>query len=158
MHIFKDILDFINTLTFIDYVFFFAVILLLILIITLIYFIKSNNEVFQSNETSSNDLIEITKKLEQEEEKPRIEFTSYEQDQEDKAIISYDELVKKGKLGQINYEDEQNYDGLSIKKISLEEGSPPEVEEEPKSSIRVISYQNEEQFLIALKKLQSLLN
>ncbi len=156
MHIFKDILDFINTLTFIDYVFFFAVILLLILVITLIYFIKSNNDVFSNKSKPDNDLVEITKKLE--EEKPRIELTSYEQDQEDKAIISYDELVQKGKLGQINYEDEQDLDGLSVKKINIDGIESDSSVTNLPPTIRVISYQNEEQFLRALKQLQSLLN
>jgi hypothetical protein len=159
MHIFKDIIDFIKTLTVVDYVFFFAVILLLVLIITLVYFIKSNNEVFIETTASSNDsneIKDIAQKLEI--EKPRVEFTPYEKDQEDKAIISYEELVQKSKTGQINYEEEKDLEGLSVKKINLDETITDTSEETPISEVRVISYQNEENFLQALKKLQSLLN
>ena len=50
MSIFKDIYNFINSLSFVDIVFLVAVIILLILIITLIYFIKINKEVFDEND------------------------------------------------------------------------------------------------------------
>ena len=56
MNIFKDILGFLNTLSFIDLVFFFSVVLLIILIVSLIYFIKINDEVFEKKEESKNIL------------------------------------------------------------------------------------------------------
>lgn len=156
MQFFSDILDFIKTLTFIDYVFFFAIVILLVLIITLIYFIKSNKEVFEEENENPDDLKAITNQLAN--SHPKIEFTSYEKDQEEKAIISYDELLKKSKLSQLNYDEETNLDGLSIKKISFDE--TPIIEKEPSQTpnVRVISYQNEEKFLAALKELQSLLS
>ena len=155
MQVFKDVLEFIKSLTFIDYIFFFAVVILLILIITLIYFIKSNDDIFET-ETDSNDLKEITKQLEK--EKPRIEFTEYEKDQEDKAIISYDELLSKKNLGELNYEEEKDLDGLSVKKVNLDDTNinVSEASETPK--VRLMSYQNEEKFLESLKALQNLLN
>lgn len=156
MQFFNDVLDFFETLTFIDYVFFFAIIILLILIITLIYFIKSNKEVFEQENENSDDLKAITNKLAN--SHPRVEFTSYEKDQEEKAIISYDELLKKSKLSQINYDEETNLDGLSIKKISFDENSIMENKPSQTPNVRVISYQNEEKFLAALKELQSLLS
>ena len=55
MNIFKDILGFLNTLTFIDYVFFFAVVILIILIVSLIYFIKINDEVFETHQEDNNN-------------------------------------------------------------------------------------------------------
>ena len=157
MHWFNDIIDFVKTLTFVDYVFFFAIVILLILVVTLLYFIKSNNDVFENNNESKNELLEITKKLET--EKPRIEFTSYEKDQEDKAIISYDELLEKNKKGELNYDEELDLNGISVKKINLEELPKTDSKNQSnESTIRVISYQNEEKFLLALKQLQSLLN
>lgn len=156
MQLLNDILEFLKTLTLIDYIFFFAVIILLILIITLIYFIKSNNEVFISENPNTSDLKAITKKLE--EDHPRIEFTDYEKDQEEKAIISYDELLKKSKSSTINYDEETNLDGLSIKKINLDEPLILNDEIKPTGNVRVISYQQEEKFLAALKQLQSMLS
>ena len=44
MKLFRDIGDFLETLSFIDVVFFFAVLILIILVVTLIYFIKINKD------------------------------------------------------------------------------------------------------------------
>ena len=63
MIIFKDIYNFINSLSFVDIVFLVAVIILLILIITLIYFIKINKEVFDEN-----DLLNVKIKKEKKED------------------------------------------------------------------------------------------
>lgn len=149
MNLFSDIGTFLKSLTFVDVVFFFAVILLLILIIVLIYFIKINDHVFEEkqNKVPPKEIVI--------ENKPIIESkTDYEKDQEDKAIISYDELIKKGNYNQINYEDEKRNDDLEIKKINLENTNNFNVDE-IKTEVRVISYQKEEEFLKALKVLQA---
>lgn len=103
------------------------------------------------------DLEALTKKLEQEKESNRINFTEYEKDQEEKAIISYDELVKKHNNYAINYEKEEVLDDLVIKKVNLNDLLSKDKSDEI-HEVRVISYDKEEAFLSALKELNRLLN
>ena len=103
----------------------------------------------------------LTKKLEeqkkQEENKDIAACTEYEKEQEEKAIISYDELLKKHNQYAINYEKEEVKDDLVIKKVNLNNLINTEEKEELKD-VRVISYKKEEDFLSALKELNRLLN
>lgn len=103
------------------------------------------------------DLESLTKKL-KEEGTERITCTEYEKDQEEKAIISYEELLKKKNKYAINYEKEEIMDDLIVKKVNLNDLVNKNQEEKIESEIRVISYQKEEAFLNALKELNSLLN
>ena len=96
--------------------------------------------------------------------KKNIELTPYEEEQEEKAIISYDELLQAKSNLMINYEDEKEEDGILVKKVDLTNlTSVVEVEEvdtttvDTKSNI-TISYEREEAFLQALKQLQQMLN
>ena len=104
------------------------------------------------------DLKTLTKKLKEDANNERINFTAYEKDQEEKAIISYDELIKKKNLYAINYEKEELIDDLSVKKVNLNDLVNKNEMEYIKEEVRVISYQKEEAFLNALKELNSLLN
>ena len=110
------------------------------------------------------DLESLTKKLKAEDENgERITCTEYEKDQEEKAIISYDELLKKHNRYTLNYEKEEIIDDLIVKKVNLNDlvnknEEEIKVEENIKEEVRVISYQKEEAFLSALKELNSLLN
>ena len=92
------------------------------------------------------DLESLTKKLQAEENGERVTCTEYEKDQEEKAIISYEELLQKHNKYTINYEKEELMDDLIVKKVTIN------------SEVRVISYGKEEAFLNALKELNSLLN
>ena len=85
---------------------------------------------------------------------PTINITNYEKDQEDKAIISYDELLNKNKNYGINYEKEETYDDLTVKKVDLDNLVNKSAEITPNIEVRVISFQKEEAFLEALKRLQ----
>ena len=155
MEIFSDIWEFIKALTFVDIVFFFAVMILMILIVTLIYFIKINNEEEKDKkeETAEMKIVkEIQKNIGKDE--PTINFTEYEKDQEDKAIISYDELLHKNNNYELNYENEELHDDLSIKKVNLDDLVNKNVESTPRVDVRVISFAKEEAFLQALKQLQ----
>ena len=160
MEIFADIKDFLMTLSFVDLVFFFAIMVLMILIVTLIYFIKINDEVLKKDhkeETQEMKIIkEITKNLESADTTPNIDFTEYEKDQEDKAIISYEELLNKNNHYTLSYEKEDIYnDDFSVKKFDLDNLVNMKKEPElPKSTGRVISFAKEEAFLQALKQLQ----
>ena len=82
------------------------------------------------------------------------EFTDYEKDQEDKAIISYDELVNKGANYELNYETEEMHDDLSVKKVDLDNLVNKSNSTASNIEVRVISFQKEEAFLEALKRLQ----
>lgn len=115
-------------------------------------------EDYNDEEGELLDLESLTKKLKEEESSGRISCTEYEKDQEEKAIISYDELVKKHNNYSINYEKEEVIDDLIIKKVNLNNLVNISEEENVKEEVRVISYQKEEAFLNALKELNSLLN
>ena len=157
---FSDILLFLKSITFIDYVFFFTVVFLIILVVSLIYFIKINEEVM-INDNSLNDpdnLKAITSSLKSEKPKP-ITFTSYEQEQEDRAIISYDELLSNKGEYELNYVDEEQKGDLSIKKIDLNNLVSTQIKPEPpKIEVHLMSLKREEEFLEALKELQHSLN
>ena len=105
----------------VDIIFFFAVLILMILIVTLIYFIKINNETEEKDLEETQEM-KIAKELRDsmKNSEPTIKFTDYEKDQEDKAIISYDELLNKGNNYELNYEKEEMHDDLSVKKVDLD--------------------------------------
>lgn len=175
MQFFNDILSFLKTLSFVDIVFFLAVLALMLLIITLIYFIKENNEEDIPENPSNNnsnkkdlladidpeilDLKEITEALENAEQPETVGLSKYEEEQEEKAIISYEELIKRKQDFAINYSEEENIDEeLTIKKVDLDNLINKEVMETSKLNVTVISYEKEEAFLEALKTLQQKLN
>ena len=116
------------------------------------------NTEYNDEEGELLDLESLTKKLKAEENLDRINCTEYEKDQEEKAIISYEELLQKHNRFTINYEKEEVIDDLIVKKVNLNDLVNKNVEEEIKEEVRVISYQKEEAFLSALKELNSLLN
>lgn len=181
MTIFKDIFAFLNTLTFIDLVFFFSVVTLIILVVSLIYFIKINDEVFEEpkkeekkdildkieietpkifDENEEGELLDLqalTKQLE-ENNGMNVDLTAYEKEQEERAIISYEELINKTSNSKINYEDEEVIDDIVIKKVDLANLISEVEENKDAVSVQVISYDHEEAFLQALKQLQQNLN
>ncbi|MBR1416549.1 MAG: hypothetical protein IJ572_01880 [Bacilli bacterium] len=185
-NILYDLGTFIKSLSFIDIMFIVSILGLVILIVTLIYIIKMNDD---DTDESTNieidkidtndeelDLLEITKELNESPTKP-IVLNDYEKEQEEKAIISYDELLKTKDLKEdINYIKEENIDGLTVKSVDPNELTKPielpKIKEEYHKIVGVeenttcdnqqknilISYEKEEEFLKALKKLQNLLN
>ena len=137
MQILDDIMNFLKTLSFVDVIFFFAVLALMLLIIVLIYFIRENqyeeeiNNLTPGNnlppKTNNNSdeiasLKEITEALENA-EPSAINLNKYEEDQEEKAIISYDELLKKKNDFAINYSEEEALDEDLIGINTLQEKS-----------------------------------
>ena len=120
-------------------------------------------EEYNDEEGELLDLESLTKKLKAEDENgERITCTQYEKDQEEKAIISYDELLQKHNRYTLNYEKEEIIDDLIVKKVNLNDlvnkNEEMNLEEHIKEEVRVISYQKEEAFLRALKELNGLLN
>lgn len=211
-NIFTDIISFIKSLSFVDIVFMMSIIGLIILIVTLVYIIKVNDEeevdtkekveVFNYEKKEELtvpqvpaprkeiiedelDLSKITKELDQTNPKV-IALNEYEREQEERAIISYDELLKTKDLQEeINYINEKNLGDLTVKSVDVESVTRPielpkikaklqeteEEKEEVKPIIKpieddsprhsktiLISYTKEEEFLQALKTLEGLLN
>ena len=115
-------------------------------------------EEYNDEEGELLDLESLTQKLKNEENVERISCTEYEKDQEEKAIISYDELLQKHNRYALNYEKEEVIDDLIVKKVNLNDLVNKNEEEKVVGDVRVISYQKEEAFLNALKELNSLLN
>lgn len=174
MQIIKDMISFVKTLTFADVMFFLAVLSLMLLIITLIYFLLENKEETEEVEETKLEKkpIIIENKIEPEQAKIKeitealnnkeplaINLNKYEEEQEQKAIISYEELLKRKNDFALNYsEEEQLDDNLSIKKVDLKDMLNKDVEEHTSFHVEVISYDKEEAFLKALKALQEKIN
>lgn len=159
-NLFLDIVSFLKSLTFIDYVLYFSILVLLILVVSLIYLLKTTDIDEEELENTNNDdfdIKEAAQKISQ--EKPQnIDLTQYEKEQEEKAIISYEELVNSIKKNKINYEtNEMLGNEISVKKIDLD-NLISEEQEEKDIKVKVITYEHEEAFLETLKQLQKLLN
>ena len=157
MSVIQDIGDFLKSLSFIDIVFFFSIVILMILVVTLIYFIRINEDEDDKKNEDETAEMKIVKELRENmksDDEVVINFTDYEKEQEDKAIISYDELVNKNNNYGLNYEKEDIYDDLSVKKVNLDNLTNKNNETKVNSEIRVISFAKEEAFLEALKRLQ----
>ncbi len=175
MQIINDTLSFLKTLSFVDVVFFFAVLALMLLVIVLIYFLRENHIEEDNNITFKKDILnkkideasnsemdslkEITEALENA-EPSAVNLNKYEEEQEERAIISYDELLKRKNDFAINYSEEENLDeDLTVKKVDLDNlVNSTSVEVRPEIKVSVISYEKEEAFLEALKELQQRLN
>lgn len=158
MKIFSDIYNLLMALRFVDIVFYFSILILMILIVILIYFIKINKiEEDEKNKLGETQEMEIARKLRDnmKSSDKMIQFTDYEKDQEDKAIISYDELLNKETNNyELNYETEEMHDDLSVKKVDLDNLVNKSNSAVSNLEVRVISFQKEEAFLEALKRLQ----
>ena len=141
----------------VDIIFFFSVLILMVLVVTLIYFIKINNVEEPKKDLEETQEMKIAKELRDnmKSSDKMIQFTDYEKDQEDKAIISYDELLNKGNSNyELNYETEEMHDDLSVKKVDLDNLVNKSNNTVSNLEVRVISFQKEEAFLEALKRLQ----
>ena len=183
MAFFKNFIEILSALTLVDFIFFSSMLLLIILVVSLIYFIKINREempeeinvnilkeeeqqpielqqlnVYDDENDAIIDLESISKALEERQISP-IEMTDYELEQEERAIISYDELVERSKNLSLNYEiEEEPNPEINIKKVDLENLVSKVEDSKPSLEIRVISYQKEEAFLEALKNLKEQIN
>ena len=192
MKFFQDLLTLLSGFGLVDYILYFSVLALIILVVSLIYVIKNENresdevemkreenlDMFVNSKNDSEDEeIDLQEIMENINEKPEplVDMTAYENEQEQKAIISYDELVNYNR-NQINYDQEELVDDvIPVKRIQsstlelpkkLDEIQTFELpEREPKLEVdsksveeKLFSYEKEEAFLKALKELNSLLN
>lgn len=190
VHFFEDMLSFLQTLSFIDYILYFAVLVLIVLIISLIYVIRMSDEEMdlenieekkieqpinlsnsitspvnitaEQEKESPNDIIDLKEIVNTIDEKPTpvIDMTAYEAEQEEKAIISYEELINSTKSHPINYDTEEMVDDtVKVKKINLENLTNVNITEDPpRLEVKLFTYDHEEAFLKTLKQLNELLN
>lgn len=157
--LFFDIKNFLSSLSYIDYILYFAVLVLVILIVSLIYLIKTTSieEEIESIEDQELDLKATVDELNKAVNSDTVILTDYEKDQEEKAIISYEELVSsiKKKDEPISYQA-KNDEFNPIRKIELSDI----YQEENKNikKVKVLDFRKEEEFLRALKNLNEQLN
>ena len=144
MNIFQDIIDIFTSFGIVDYILYIAVVTLIILIVSLIYVMKNENE--GSEEVELKDVSdEMQEKMPLNEEldlqnivntldespKPIIDMTAYEEEQERKAIISYDELLQSANSKSISYDEEKLIDDvIPVKKIQTTPIELPKVKSE----------------------------
>lgn len=153
--IIENIFGFLYTLSMGDYIFLVATFIIILAFIYVLYLIKRDEDmgILCKNEDISY-LENVKKNLEEDYKPTNIELTDYEKEQEESAIISYEELIKnKDKMG-ISYDKDYKSDTeeINVKKILLTE----DVNEDnnTKLDVKLMNYDKEEAFLIALKKLQ----
>lgn len=158
----KDVMEnlfgFIYSLSMGDYFFFIGTFLLIVLFIYVLYLIKCSD--YEKIENTSNedkddfDLEAVSKAIEENYHPEAIKLTKYEEEQENNAIISYDELLNTKQLKIVGYDDEyvSNNDEIEVKKFDLSNIS--DSEEDNHLEVRLLSYEKEEAFLQALKQLQ----
>lgn len=170
MYLLDGIIKFSSSLTIVDLLFIIVILSLICLVIILLYKVNSNIEYERKQLESHNvvtndlDLRSISQEIEAADKPVSIELTDYEKEQEEKAIISYDELLENTGSFKINYEEYNNgesfeEEGLSVKKVDMSNIASIDHEEPLNiSKVPVISYAKEEAFLSALKQLQKMLN
>ncbi len=152
-----------------DFLLIIVTIALIVISVTMVYLVYSQkiNEKLEEKNKKKNaynemiELKELSKKLENISPTNNANLTKYEEEQEERAIISYDELLKNKNNVSIGYESTELKDDIEVKKIDLD--STGEIELDPikrknNSKVTLVSYEHEEEFLKSLKELQYLLN
>lgn len=158
----ENVFGFLYALSMGDYFFLIATFLLILALIYIIYLIKRDDTMDEKRfeidrDNDSMDILKICEEIESSYKPGTIELTSYEEEQENNAIISYEELVKNKNQNSINYDNSYKYDSdeLSVKKINIEEYQMSEQKEkEIELKVKLMHYDKEEAFLRALKQLQ----
>lgn len=189
MDLFNDVINVFASFGLVDYILYISVVTLIILVVSLIYVMKNEKEMLEekSVEEVKEEMNEPTVLNEElnlrdivstidENPKPLIDMTAYEEEQEQKAIISYDELIRDVNNKSISYDKEELVDDvIPVKRIQMNMELPkrketiiqdlnltqkePKIEIEPiQSTSKLFSYEKEEAFLKALKELNELLN
>ena len=115
------------------------------------------NLLYQEAKKDDFDIEAVTKAIEKDYKPETIRLTSYEEEQENNAVISYEELLKNKDKISVSYDDEYEFEEptLSVKKFDLTNTSETPVIDESKLKVQLMSYEKEEEFLKALKDLQS---
>ena len=154
--IIENIFGFLYTLSMGDYIFFIGTFIILLAFLYVLYLMNRDDDMgilYNNDDITSIESIKET--IEREYKPGNIELTDYEKEQEENAIISYEELIKSKDKHAVSYDDEYKAetDEISIRKINVDE---VDVKSEETSGLQVklMSYDKEEAFLTALKQLQ----
>ena len=142
----------------IDDLIFIAILLWLLLISVLVLRTLKNKEDIMSSELKSKrdmiDLERITQNRESDYKPTNINLTSYEQEQEDNAIISYQELLNSKDKNHVNYDNGfNNKTDINVKKVDVSKNSKNDFDQS-RINVSLMSYEKEEAFLKALKQLK----
>lgn len=145
-------------LTIDDLLFIAIVVWLLLISVIVLRALKNKEEIMSSEAKSRRDMIDlekITKNIEKDYKPANINLTSYEQEQEDNAIISYQELLNSKDKNHVNYDGSfNNKTDIDIKKVDLSNNEKNGYDEHNQINITLMSYEKEEAFLKALKQLK----
>ena len=158
---YENLVGFIYSLSMGDYFFFIGTFLLIVLFVYILYLIKCSDGEEALNAVSDKkddfDIEAVTKAIEKDYKPETIRLTSYEEEQENNAVISYEELLKNKDKISVSYDDEYEFEEptLSVKKFDLTNTSETPVIDQSKLKVQLMSYEKEEEFLKALKDLQS---
>ena len=158
---YENLVGFIYSLSMGDYFFFIGTFLLIVLFVYILYLIKCSDGEEALNAVSDKkddfDIEAVTKAIEKDYKPETIRLTSYEEEQENNAVISYEELLKNKDKISVSYDDEYEFEEptLSVKKFDLTNTSETPVIDESKLKVQLMSYEKAEEFLKALKDLQS---
>ena len=152
-----------------DFLLFILIVFLIVSSMLMVYLVYSQNRQLtkelikdkKDNNKEIQELKELSKTLENLPKNNNVELTDYEAEQEEKAIISYDELLNTRNNVSINYLDSKVEDDILVKQIDLDNTGKIEldpIKQELNTKVTLVSYEHEEEFLKALKNLQYLLN
>ena len=126
-----------------------VVISLIIISVTMVYLVYfQKNQVKKDNDQNSDnlDLRELSKKLENLPKNTTMNLTDFEKDQEEKAIISYDELLDNKNNVSIGYEKSELKDNIEVKKIDLDNTGELELDPlklQANTKISLLTYEHE---------------
>ena len=146
----SNLFGFLYTLSMGDYVFFIGTFIIIMTFLYIIYLLKQD----KMEDMEEMDNLESIKNSIEKDYKPKnIEFTDYELEQEENAIISYEELVNNKSKTNISYDENYNSDSeILVKKITV--NNETNLNDTSKIELKLMSYEKEEAFLTALKQLQ----
>ena len=154
--IIENIFGFLYTLSMGDYIFLIATFVIILAFVYVLYLLKRDEDMgsLYSNDDISY-LENVKEKLESEYKPNEIELTDYEKEQEESAIISYEELIKNKNKMNISYDENYKSDTeeINVKKIMLNDKGIKE-EDTKTLDVKLMNYDKEEAFLVALKQLQ----
>ena len=149
-NIFENMFGFLYTLSMGDYIFFILTFITIIAFIYVIYLIKYEDIKREKNEDISF-LEEIKNEIETNYKPEYKNITEYEKEQEENAIISYEELLN-NKNSYYKEEVLSNDEDLVIKKIDINNIEDKKTNE--KVEVKLLDYKEYEEFLSTLKQLQ----
>ena len=152
----------IKRISFNDLFFFGASLILILLLIYIVYLIKMDEKEIKNNiedlpqmQQNKTNIEDIVNNIEENYEPKHVDLSKYEQEMEDTAIISYDELLKRSS-SDIAYDDEykSKSDDLIVKKVDDTNTSVTREYVDLPNAI-MMSYESEEAFLKALKTIKN---